>query len=117
MFCISCGKYNPDNATSCKYCGGSLTNRAPVSQQSQYRSQYKSYGESKTVVGVLLGLFLGLIGLIIGVCLYPSGSEERSTFIKGWIIAFVIGAIVSLIILIGYGSMLAELLPYMYNMQ
>ena len=42
-------------------------------------------GKSKKGVGILLCMFLGLLGLIIGVLLYPSGSYERTTFIKGWL--------------------------------
>lgn len=47
-------------------------------------------GESKAGVGVICGLFLGLIGLIIGLLLYKDGSYERQTFIKAWVITFVV---------------------------
>ena len=82
MYCKYCGKELNDDAEVCVYCGRS-TGRQNVQ---------KSYevGESKKGIGVLLGLFLGLIGLIIGLCLYPANTEERSTFLKGWVLAFVI---------------------------
>jgi hypothetical protein len=58
-------------------------------------------GKSKKLVGFILGLFLGLLGLIIGALMYPSGSYERSTFVKGWIACLVLEilVIVALIIL------------------
>ena len=72
---------------------------------------------SKTSVGVILGLLLGLIGLIIGLCIYPTDSYERSSFLKGWAIAFVISIILSVIFyFVGYSYLLAilETYPYYY---
>ena len=107
MFCRRCGKYNPDNRKDCGYCGGPLSQYPP--QQNNYQD-YSSYGVSKTGIGVLLGLFLGLIGLIIGVCIYPSGSYERQTFIKGWLIIFVIEIVLSIIVGAIYGAVIAGML-------
>ena len=61
------------------------------------------YNESKTSVGVLSALFLGVIGLFIGLLMYPTKSNSRSTFLTGWgatiIISFVIGLFVYILCL------------------
>lgn len=90
MFCKHCGKEINDDAEICIHCG-----RSTDRQNGQ-----KSYevDEPKTVIGVLLGLFLGIIGLIIGLLLYPSGTLRRSTFIKGWVGAFIVSIVVWIII-------------------
>ncbi len=93
MFCKNCGKEINDKAAICIHCGCATGNANPVEELS---------GESKKTLGVLLGIFLGLIGLIIGICLYPTNSYERKTFIQGWGIAFAIsfGACMLLYIII-----------------
>ena len=90
MFCKYCGKEINDDAEICVHCGRS-TGRQNVQ---------KSYevDEPKTAIGILLGLFLGLIGLVIGLLLYPSNTIRRSTFIKGWVGAFVVEIIVVIIL-------------------
>lgn len=52
---------------------------------------------SKTSIGVVLGLFLGFIGLIIGLLLYNNENESRQTFIKGWVIGFVVCIVLAFI--------------------
>lgn len=90
MFCKYCGKEINDDAEICVHCGRN-TGRQTVQ---------KSYevDESKTGIGILLGVFLGIIGLIIGLLLYPSGTLRRSTFIKGWVGAFITNIVVVVII-------------------
>lgn len=83
MYCKNCGQEIPDNSTTCMYCGRLTSGNSE---------------QSKTWIGVLLGLFLGIIGLIIGLCIYPNNSLERSSFIKGWSITFVITIILSIIV-------------------
>lgn len=92
MFCKYCGKEINDDAEICVHCG-----RSTGRQNSQ-----KSYevDEPKTGIGILLGLVLGIIGLVIGLLLYPSNTVRRSTFIKGWVGAFVIKIIVVIILYI-----------------
>lgn len=109
MFCKKCGKYSPSGKSVCPFCGGSLgetSNVVPVETQVQY-------GESKKLVGFLLGFFLGIIGLIIGICIYPSGSYERSSCIKGWIIAFAVDMVIGVIVGIVFGSYIMALLNQM----
>ena len=125
MLCKNCGREIDENASFCPYCGhrNSTTTTVfcqncgkPISAQADIcphclhstpkgkakinttNNMTNTYGESKTVIGVLLGVFLGLIGLIIGLLLYPANTIERSTFIKGWVGAFVVEIIAVIII-------------------
>lgn len=59
---------------------------------------YQTVTEKKTTMGVILCLFLGLIGLLIGIIIYPSGSLERKTFMKGWLTTFLISLAVEIIL-------------------
>ena len=77
MFCKSCGKYNPDKESKCKYCGGQLS----VKQEVKVKEPV--YGDDKTTIGVVMNLLLGVIGLIIGVIMYKN--IERQTFLEGWL--------------------------------
>ena len=79
MFCKNCGKEINDKAAICIHCGCATGNGNPVEELS---------GESKKTIGKIMGVFLGLIGLIIGICMYPSNSYERKTFIQGWGLGF-----------------------------
>ena len=87
MFCKKCGNEVNDEAVICIHCGCELDN-----------GKTKDNNQSKTGIGVVMALFLGVIGLIIGICLYPSGTIARKTFVKAWIWTFVIGAAIVLII-------------------
>ncbi len=66
--------------------------------------------KNKKVVGVLLSLFLGLIGLIIGLCLYPYNSEERNTFLNGWLLGFVISLLIGVVFVIIYFCFLSSII-------
>ena len=95
MYCKHCGQEINDNAAVCIHCGCAVSN-APA--QTQHSAATK--GESKTGLGILLGLLLGFIGLIIGICMYPSGSVERKTFTKACGITIAISVGVSVLIFI-----------------
>ena len=98
MYCKNCGKEVNDNAVVCIHCGVAIDNKPATNSLT---------GESKTGLGALLGIFLGLIGLIIGLCMYPSQSFERKTFMKGWGIAFAISVVVGIILYVAViGSVL-----------
>ncbi len=56
------------------------------------------YDCSKTDIGVILCLCLSFIGLIVGLCMYPSGTYARSSFVRGWVTAFIVTTIIALII-------------------
>ena len=64
--------------------------------------------ESKTAIGIVMGIFLSLIGLVVGLILYPSGSFERKTFTKGWLIAFFVMLAIEVILFIAFGGMLTN---------
>ena len=99
MFCRNCGKEIDENAIVCIHCGCAVEKK-PVS-------------ESKHTMGLLLGIFVGLIGLIIGVCVFPTGSYERETFMKGWTKGFVITLIIGLVFGVIYGCAIASLVGSM----
>lgn len=94
MYCSKCGSEVNDDAVICPNCG------CYISQSSTPKNEPLSndYSKSKTGIGVLCGLFLGIIGLIIGICIFPENTESRRTFIKGWIITFVVSIALSLFI-------------------
>ncbi len=77
MICSNCGNEIPENAQYCIHCG-------------------KDY-RKKTLMGFLLGYFLGIIGLIIGLCMFESGTRARNTFLKGWCIAFVVSFVIGFV--------------------
>lgn len=108
MFCKYCGKEINDYADVCVNCGRKTERDARNSTQSD------SDGVPKTGIGVLLGLFLGVIGLVIGLVLYPNGSVERKTFLKGWLIAFVISLVAGIILGVIYFSAIISLYSYYY---
>ena len=103
-FCSNCGKQIPSSATKCPYCLRSTSSSKPT----------YSTGESKVALGVIFCLFLGWIGLIIGLCMYSSGSTERSTFLKGWWTTFFVALAICFIIILVFFK---ELAPYLdsYN--
>lgn len=90
MYCKTCGKEINENAVVCPHCGCATENE-PIQRTAQ---------QSRMGVGILLGLLLGLIGLIIGLVMFKAKTVERTTFMKGWTIGFVI-AITPILILIG----------------
>lgn len=89
MCCRHCGREVHDDAIYCVHCGRSLTNSRSA------RPEYR--GDSQKGLGVILSLFLGLIGLIIGLFSFPSGTNDRKTFMSGWWTGLFIKVIVSLI--------------------
>lgn len=101
MFCRTCGKEINDDAVICPNCGCATGKKM---------STPETTGESKKGMGLLLGFLLGLIGLIIGICMYHEGTEERKTFMNGWIISFVINICISVVFSIIYVISLGSLL-------
>ena len=111
MFCKNCGKYNPDNAQSCRYCG--CTTLVKSASETRVRPSSNSY-VSKSTEGVLMALFLGVIGLIIGLLLYPSGTYERESFLSAWVKTFVITIIVAVVLVVfTVGCAYLEVLNFM----
>lgn len=87
-FCSHCGsEVNPD-AVICFNCGCEIRR---VEQNS-------NYVESKTGIGVVMALFLGLIGLIIGLAIYPQGTNSRKTFLSGFWYTYLFVFLAALII-------------------
>ncbi len=107
MYCKNCGKEIDDKADICIHCGVKVDKK-----QVQY---YEEDGDSKAGLGVVMSLFLGLIGLIIGLCMYSSGSYERKTFMKGWGITTLVCVIVGVILYFTvFAGLLAGLGSYYY---
>lgn len=90
-YCSKCGEQIHKDAVICPKCGcyteeGKKTN--------------SEYSESKTGIGVIMALFLGLIGLLIGIALYPSGTVSRTSFVKAWIMTYVVCILICLFLMI-----------------
>ena len=105
MYCKYCGQEINDEADVCIHCGRSTGNK-PV-QHSNNVARNTSQPDSardKMGVGFLLSFFLGLIGLIIGICMYPAATEERSSCMKGCVIGFIINIILTVIFSVAIAS-------------
>lgn len=107
-YCRFCGKPVSPEAELCTHCGRRL--KEPPRQV--YTNPEHEY--SKTGVGVAMALFLGIIGLIIGICMYPSGTTARETFIKAWVTTFIIGMLVVVLIVIFGTSCIVSMLDSYY---
>ena len=104
MYCKNCGQQIPDDAQFCSSCGystGSRPNNNEQNTQPQQttntNTQNKEHNEPKTALGVIFSLFLGLIGLLIGILLYPEGTVARNTFIKAWLITYIVTMAITLV--------------------
>jgi uncharacterized membrane protein YvbJ len=87
MFCQNCGNEVDDNAVVCIKCGAQVKE---LEAKPTDKAVDPAYAESKTIIGVLLALFLGIIGLLIGFLIYPEGTIARKTFIKSWLITYLV---------------------------
>ncbi len=92
MYCRKCGKEIDDEAVFCTHCGCAVNDSKPNAT-----SNVGSPEANKKTLGIVLGFFIGIIGLIIGICMYPNESEERETFISGWVKGFVIAIVISVV--------------------
>ena len=102
MTCPHCGKEVPNSNLTCPYCAKTL-------RRTTVKKHYVHH-ESKTAMGVILGLFLGLIGLVIGLALYQG--YERETFLKGWMIPFIIELVIGAIVCMVSCTEILALLSY-----
>jgi len=91
MYCSNCGQKVDDNAVICINCG------CAINRPTNTNNTKKEYGESKALLGVIAALFLGLIGLLIGILVYPDNTVARKTFIKAWIITYIVSIVVSML--------------------
>ncbi len=57
---------------------------------------------NKKTIGILFSLFFGILGLIVGLLMYKEGTEERATFIKGWVKGLIITIIFAFVSLVVY---------------
>ena len=84
MFCQHCGQEVKDEAVVCIHCGCQIRELDYQKTATPVPGANANYDSSKTGIGVVMALFLGFIGLIIGLIIYPYGSEARRTFVKGF---------------------------------
>ena len=103
-YCKYCGKEVNLYAEICPHCGRRISD-PPTNAEYQY---------SKKGIGVVMALFLGIIGLIIGICMYPSGTTARETFIKGWVTTFIITIVIGVLIAVIGSACIANLLGSYY---
>ena len=102
-YCKICGAEITETTEVCMGCGCKLPANCEIEPQT-YNDEVQSNESShdKSTEGFLLAFFLGLIGLIIGVCLYPSGSQEAKTFLKSWLVTTLVllsvGFLIALIV-------------------
>lgn len=91
MYCRYCGNQLDDNAKFCACCGKKVELRINANSETQVK------GESKAVMGAVFVL-LGWIGLIIGILVFRKRPYERDSFIKSWLITYVILGVLSCIV-------------------
>ena len=115
MYCKHCGAQIPDNAQFCAHCGSSTGNIPQQNYQqntSQQNHSTNTHNESKTAIGVVMGLFLGVIGLVIGILMYPEGTVARKTFLKAWLITYLVGIGVAFVGSFLMSFIMINALPY-----
>ena len=82
----------------CKNCKNEVNAKAEICTKCGCRVK-------KDREGLAIGLLLGLIGLIIGLLAYPSGSVQRSTFVKYCIIGWLFSVVISVTFFITYADL------------
>ena len=102
MFCKRCGKYYKDLLDNCPYCGEqNEKNHGFYSNSPNYSSHNNhSYSKDRKGLGFALGFFFGILGLL-GL-LSCNDSEEKSSFMSGWITSFVIEIILIIVIVCAF---------------
>lgn len=108
MFCRKCGQEIDDEAVVCIHCGCAAKDVQP--QPAQVVNP--SHNEPKTILGVVAALFLGLIGLIIGICAYPEGTVARKSFVKAWVVTWLVSVAVIILFYIIIIAVAASSMPY-----
>lgn len=91
MYCRYCGNQLDNDAKFCANCGKKVELRINDKSEAQVK------GESKAVMGAVFVL-LGWIGLIIGILVFRKRPYERDSFIKSWLITYVILGVLSCIV-------------------
>ena len=74
-------------------------------EENQSQVHEKSSLSSRWGIGFVCGLFLGLIGFIIGYFVYDAKDANgyaKHTFMKGWIVGFVISCVASILMGVWY---------------
>lgn len=83
--CKVCGEKVPVNEYYCPHCHTTMGTQS---------SGIHSGGVDKSRLGFWTSFFFGLLALIVGVCMYPSGSTERTTFVDGWVKGFIMSIVI-----------------------
>lgn len=100
MYCRQCGSQIADDTPKCPYCGCTFDhNQQATNTSTTTNTSANAQGadEPKTVIGVIMSIFLGVIGIVIGLLMFPEGTVARKTFIKGWLIAFIVQTVLGVI--------------------
>ena len=116
MFCKYCGNQLKENAKFCEHCGSAVAGSQYVeSVQSQQTVTEKPSDAPKglAIAGFVCSFFAPLVGLIL-CCVAlrkykTSQGQECRTMAKAGVIISIIGMVVTVIILIAYAAMIAEL--------
>lgn len=101
MYCRQCGSQIADDTPQCPYCGCTFDhNHQATNTNTTTNTSANAQGadEPKTVIGVIMSIFLGVIGIVIGLLMFPEGTVSRKTFIKGWLIAFIVQTVLGVLL-------------------
>ena len=96
MYCKSCGKEIPDDATFCPHCGASITQVNP-SQNAQPQTNENNFWASLSFAGIFLpifGLICGFIGLSKANKLNGQGKGVATAGLIVSTVSFIISLIV-----------------------
>ena len=101
MFCHECGKEVKDEAVVCVHCGCAIENK---------KASIKNAEDAPSTGFAVLGFFIPLVGLIIYLINKDAATLKAKSAGKGALIGFCVSLVSSIILIVGYSSMLAALL-------
>lgn len=133
MICSQCGKNNPDDARFCDGCGNTLQAASinqgyapppppPQYQQPQYQQSYQQPGYTPAVdnsplsVGQYIGMYLIQLIPVVGFILLlvwafsADTNLNKKNWAKAMLIIMLIGIVLTIVISIAMGGMIAALL-------
>ena len=102
MFCRNCGNQLPEGAAFCGRCGTSLSGVKPAAAQDT----------ENDLIYAVIGFLFPIIGVILYLVYEKSRPNAARSAVKGAIISFIVGTILSVITIIG--SIVIGILPVLF---